>query len=145
MGKITRLRILFPHGFDTMGFLSFSNDGVGYPTGSVLWRNIWPEGSFSQGCFVQVGMLQPTDKDILGRIVNVPARGIVQGIIYEHIPAGWDEAQHVHSGHWEWLRFSLDFDMNDAGPQTWEGDWHKIRHEGEGFEPWRYSWEQMDD
>lgn len=144
MSKITRLRILFPHAFDTQGFLSFSCDTVGYPTGAVLWRNMWPGGreSFSEGCFVQVGMLQPVGQDILGRVVNIPARGIVQGLIYDHVPASWEEGS--SSGGWEWLRFSLDFDMNDSGPQMWEGDWHKIRQTNEGFEPWAYSWETTD-
>lgn len=142
---ITRLRILFPKGFDTMGFLAFSTDAHGMPTCAVLWRNIWPQGAFTDGLYVQVGMLMQDETDIFGRARAVPALGLVQGVLVDRRPALWDSsAVTMASGQWEWLNLELTYNMNDHGPVIWQGDWHLIAQDTEGVPPWAYSVEQED-
>jgi hypothetical protein len=134
MGEISHLRIIFPLGFDYKHMIkTFWSDQEGCLMGSVLhkndyWRDNILDPAFSYGMEVHVGVEREAERDLLGRIMPVPARGIMRGEYFSWEP--YKFGPRLGSAGYGWLNFILRYDMQE-GPEVWTEDWQKTYTQGQ--------------
>lgn len=122
MAEVTHLRIVFPLGHDYSRSLhTFIENGELHAAilhNNHYWRDNVSEPNYAVGMDVHIGVERPSDSDIWGNPMPVPAQGILRGECVrwdrEYLPDG--EPRYGGIG---WLIIRLRYDMQE-GPENWD-------------------------
>jgi hypothetical protein len=137
MSLVTHVRIIFPLGFDPKHMIkTLWDESEECLCGAVLWHNTyWQDDiftpSFAYGMEVHVGIERESERDLLGKVMPVPAQGLLRGeyLRWEPFKIGVQRG----SGGWGWIVFKLRYDM-DEGPETWSGEGDRVYTSGQAPE-----------